>query len=106
MPGRGFGGGFGVALGVGSGGGFGVHVTSVTRGGADVGIGDALITPRTVSRYGHGGLGTGGAGRTELNRRQSMVDFHRLKNLGTDIRDRAGEIAEQAKDRVVPLAAK
>ena len=33
-----------------------------------------------------------------------MVDFHRLKNLGTDLRDRAGEIAEQAKDKVVPLA--
>jgi hypothetical protein len=33
-----------------------------------------------------------------------MVDFHKLKNLGTDIRGRAGEIAEQAKEKVVPLA--
>jgi hypothetical protein len=33
-----------------------------------------------------------------------MVDFHRLKNLGTDIIGRAGDIAEQAKDKVVPLA--
>ena len=33
-----------------------------------------------------------------------MVDFHRLKHLGTDILGRAGDIAEQAKDKVVPLA--
>jgi hypothetical protein len=33
-----------------------------------------------------------------------MVDFHRLKNLGTDIIGRAGDIAEQAKDKVAPLA--
>lgn len=33
-----------------------------------------------------------------------MVDFHKLKNLGTDILGRAGDIAEQAKDKVVPLA--
>ena len=33
-----------------------------------------------------------------------MVDFHRLKNLGTDFLGRAGEFAEQAKDKVAPLA--